>query len=129
MAMGEGDDWSFFKVANDAALAAKLFQTLNQKSTWPGLTEPEAHLLFTPEWRTQLHGLAMDSLVDELRPYLLLRTDTRGELFVIHNDCLRWTQNMITFYRAFVEVRCPFLHTCAPTLNCGAPCCSAKCRT
>jgi asparagine synthase (glutamine-hydrolysing) len=94
---------------DENALTLRLFALFNQSYTWPGLTEAEAELLYSPCLRKEIRGLAFDSFREELGRYWALRPDVRGELFYFHNHCSRLTQNMITFARSHIEVRFPFL--------------------
>jgi asparagine synthase (glutamine-hydrolysing) len=93
---------------DDAALIAHMFPLLNQKYTWPSVTEAEEHLLYSEQLRGEVQGLAFDSFRDELSRYLGYRSDVRTEFFSISNHVRRMTHNMVVFARSHVEVRFPF---------------------
>lgn len=93
---------------NDETLLVHLFYLFNQKYSWPSLTEAEGELIFTDSHKAEMRGLAFDSFRSELTPFLHLREDIKAELFFIRNHCMRLTHNMVTMYRAYVEVRFPF---------------------
>ncbi len=85
-----------------------LFHLFNQRFTWPSLTEAEELLLYPDDLRRKMRGRAFESFSAELAPYLSLRPDIRAGLFFLRNHDARLTQNTITFYRAFIDVRLPF---------------------
>ena len=93
---------------DDAALITHLFHLFNQEYTWPSITEAEENLLYCEAMRRQVQGLAFDSFRAEMSRYLGYRPDVRAEYFFIDNHCHRLTQNMVTFARSHIEVRCPF---------------------
>lgn len=93
---------------DDQALTTYLFGQYNQHYTWPGLTEAEERLLYTPAMWARVRGLAFESFQEELRPYLALRPDVRSGYFYIRNHCGRLTHNMMAMYRSHMEVRFPF---------------------
>jgi len=93
---------------NDDTLLVHLYHLYNQEYSWPSLTEAEESLLYNDALRPQMRGLAFDSFRSEFEPFLHLRQDIKAELFFIRNHCLRFTFNMVTMYRAYVEVRFPF---------------------
>ena len=93
---------------DNSAMLNRLFYLFNQKYTWPSITEGEEKFLYQDSLKPKLLGLAFDSFRDEFQNYTHLRQDIRGEVFYLRNHCRRLTQNLNTFYRAFVEVRYPF---------------------
>ena len=93
---------------DNTALLNRLFYLFNQKYTWPSITEGEEKFLYHDSIKKNLSGLAFDSFRDEFQNFTNLRQDIRGEVFYIRNHCRRLTQNLNTFYQAFIEVRYPF---------------------
>lgn len=108
--MGHPDVISPLRVnpVDDAALITHLFPLLNQKFTWPSITEAEEQLLYCEPIHNKMQGLAFDSFRTELSRYLNYRSDVRSEYFSINNHVRRMTQNAVTFMRSHVEVRFPF---------------------
>lgn len=90
------------------ALLAELYQAFTRSYTWPGLTEGEERLLYTPEFSKKATGLAFDSMQQEFKRYEKYREDNRAEYFYVRNHCFRLTHNMVTFIRSHIEVRFPF---------------------
>lgn len=93
---------------NFSTLVTNSFQKFNQAFTWPGLTEAEENLLYTPAYAKQMQGLAFESYRAEIAPYWNFRHDYSHEFFYLVNHCLRLTINMITFARSYIESRFPF---------------------
>jgi asparagine synthase (glutamine-hydrolysing) len=94
---------------DDLALSIRTFECFNQKFTWPSITEAEERYLYTNDLYRQMRGLAIDSLQEELIPYMAYRGEVRGDYFWYDNQGLRMTQNMIVFMRSHLDVRFPFL--------------------
>jgi asparagine synthase (glutamine-hydrolysing) len=97
-----------YSAVDDIALTNRLFHLYNQEYTWPSLTESEEINLYAPPLNKMMRGIAFDSFQEELKPFLGLRPDIRGELFYVNNHCRRLTHHMVTFTRSHVEVRFPF---------------------
>ncbi len=93
---------------DETALVAHLFHLYAHKFTWPGISESEAELVYGDSLRSEMHGLAFESLRGEFSKYLGYRRDLRSGYFYLHNHCLRLTINMITFARSHIEARFPF---------------------
>ncbi len=93
---------------NESALAVEMFKQFNQAYTWPGLTEAEARLLYTPTFGKQAGGLAVDSLREEFHRFWDLRRQYAAEHFYVVNHCWRFTGHMVTTARSHIEVRFPF---------------------
>ncbi|MGD9906009.1 MAG: asparagine synthase-related protein, partial [Vicinamibacterales bacterium] len=91
-----------------AALLSPLFQAFVSTFTWPGLTEAEERQLYAPSQRPTMVGLAFESMAEAFAHYDRYRLEYRAEIFYVHNHCYRLTQNMVTFTRSHLEVRCPF---------------------
>jgi asparagine synthase (glutamine-hydrolysing) len=94
---------------DDLALVSRLFMVMNLKHTWPGLDEAEERLLYTPEFMKKVQGLAFDSFLEELKPYLQYRSDIRGEYFFVDQHNMRFINNMAVFGRSHIEFRHPYL--------------------
>ena len=84
------------------------FKQFNQSYTWPGISEAEEKLLYTPEFGKQAIGRALDSMIAEYRPYWQFRRHYAAEFFYVDNHCMRLTQNMVTVARSHLEMRFPF---------------------
>jgi len=108
MAYQESPNYYHHDYVDDTARAVALFQFFTSKHTWPGLTEAEERSLYQPDLWPTMNGLAFESFCEELAKYGDVRPDVRGEVFYLRNHCGRLTQNLITFYRAYMEVRYPF---------------------
>ena len=93
------DEWS---------VALRTYQQFNQAYTWPGLTDFEEHLLFTPEFKEQAVGRAFEFLLSEFSRFWKFRHEYAAEYFYITNHCWRSTQNMVTLCRMAVEARFPY---------------------
>jgi len=93
---------------DDTTLTALVFDGLTRQYTWPGLTESEERLLFAAPYRPRLVGRAFESFTTAFAGYARYRLDNRAEYFYVRNHCARLTQNMVTFMRSHIEVRCPF---------------------
>ncbi len=93
---------------DDNAILTELYQAFTRSYTWPGLTEAEERLVYTPEFGKQAVGLAFDTMQEEFKRYAKYRQDNRAEYFYVRNHCFRLTQNMVTFIRSHIEVRFPF---------------------
>ncbi len=91
-----------------ATSTVHLFDGFISDFTWPGITESEELMLYTPTIRKQMNGLAFQSLQDEYKRYEKFKLLYRGEYFYIANHCFRMTLNMNTIARSHFEVRFPF---------------------
>lgn len=93
---------------DDFALITRLYGFLTQLVTWPGMTEAEERMVYTPDYRKQLVGLAFESLMQEFAPYQQMNPTWRAEYFFMMNHDRRSTHNMNTITRSHLEVRFPF---------------------
>jgi asparagine synthase (glutamine-hydrolysing) len=93
---------------DEYTLAVENFKQFNQAYTWPGLTEGEERLLYTPEYGKQLMGRAFESMRQELHPFWRFRKHYAAEFFYIVNHCWRMTGHMVTTARSHIEMRFPF---------------------
>ncbi len=93
------DQWS---------VALHIYQQFNQAYAWPGLTDAEEHLLFTPEFGKKAGGRAFESLLTEFARFWEFRKEYAAEYFYVVNHCGRSTHHMITTQRSTLEARFPF---------------------
>jgi asparagine synthase (glutamine-hydrolysing) len=89
-------------------VALRTYQQFTQAYTWPGLTDVEERLLFTPEVGKQMVGRAFESLLAEFSRFWKFRQEYAAEYFYIVNHCCRYTFHMVTTIRSALEVRFPF---------------------
>lgn len=76
--------------------------------TWPGLTDAEERLLFTPEFGKRALGRAFESMLYEFSRFWKFRKEYAAEYFYVVNHCWRFTYHMVTTARSAIEVRCPY---------------------
>lgn len=93
------DQWS---------VALRTYQQFNQAYTWPGLTDAEERLLYTPAFARQAGGRAFESLLHEFSRFWNFRHEYAAEYFYVVNHCWRFTHHMITTLRSSIEARFPF---------------------
>ncbi len=93
------DQWS---------VALRTYQQFTRAYTWPGLTDAEEHLLFTPELRQQAGWRAFESFQAEFARFWNFRHEYAAEYFYVVNHCWRFTQQMVTTFRSALEGRFPF---------------------
>lgn len=93
---------------DEASVVAESFTRFSQNHKWPGLTEPEEEMLYTPAFRPQMQGVAFDSLRQEFHRFWDFRHDYSAEYFYMVNHVWRFTINMVTTARSHIEVRFPF---------------------
>jgi asparagine synthase (glutamine-hydrolysing) len=94
---------------DEVALLIRNFECYNQSYTWPSITEAEESYLYTNDLYKKIKGLAIDSLREELAPYIAYRKEVRCDYFGYDNHDLRLTLYMIVFMRSHLDVRFPFL--------------------
>jgi asparagine synthase (glutamine-hydrolysing) len=94
---------------DDYSLVSLMFSVMSIHHTWPGLTEAEERLLYTPSYMEKMQGLAFDSLYEELKPYLQYPPGVRGELFFVSQHNMRLINNMAVFGRSHIEFRYPYM--------------------
>ncbi|MFV2045681.1 MAG: asparagine synthetase B, partial [Anaerolineales bacterium] len=104
-----GNSWDplLHDATDNWAFECYLFHLHTQKYTWPGLTEAEAHCLFTDEYQTRLQGLAFDSLRSQARKLRDYPMEQQAEYFFILHHNRRLTQNFVVFNSSHVENRFP----------------------
>jgi asparagine synthase (glutamine-hydrolysing) len=89
-------------------VALRTYQQFTSAYTWPGMTDAEERMLFTPEFGTKAGGMAFESLLSEFSRFWKYRQHYAAEYFYIVNHCWRFTQQMITTLRSTFEARFPF---------------------
>ncbi len=122
-------DSLLYEPVDRLALLQELFYRLNQTHSWPGLTEGESRLLYTPVFREKALGQAFDSMVEEFKPYERFRKNNQVDYFFLVNHCGRMTGNMIKIARSHMEVRFPywdfrfieFVYSLNPRFRMGRP--------
>jgi asparagine synthase (glutamine-hydrolysing) len=94
---------------DDLAFLTRMFWLLNQSHNWPGLTESEERLLYTPAAYSRLAGLAFESLRQEMQAYLNYDYPRRGDFFILAQSDLQHYTHYLTFTRSHLDVRYPYL--------------------
>lgn len=107
--------------SDEETFAQRFYHGFCNEYTWPGLTESEADALFGPPGSPNLHGLAFDSLRQELTHTQHVSSPYRADYFYVKQHCRRSTQNMIVFARSAIEVRCPYFDYDLVTFLYGLP--------
>jgi asparagine synthase (glutamine-hydrolysing) len=94
---------------DDHSLVSRMYTEMTTEHVWPGLSEAEERLLYTPRYLEKIQGLAFDSLYEELKPFLQIRPGVRGELFFVDQHNMRLINYMAVFGRSHIEFRYPYL--------------------
>jgi len=89
-------------------VALRTYQQFTQAYTWPGLTDSEERLLFTPQAGKMMIGRAFDSMLGEFSRFWKFRQEYAAEYFYLVNHCCRFTHHMVITIRSALEVRFPF---------------------
>jgi len=93
---------------DDDLMTTELYRYFCFLFTWPGLTDAEERMLYTPGYHAQMIGRAYESMAAEFAPYKSYRMENKAEYFYLDSQCLRMTINMLTVARSHLEVRAPF---------------------
>jgi asparagine synthase (glutamine-hydrolysing) len=93
---------------SEADFIQRMYDVFCQKLTWPGLTEAEAHALFSGRGAAHLRTLAFDSLSDEIARTRFYPANRRADYVLIEQHVRRSLQQQVVFARSSIEVRCPF---------------------
>ncbi len=93
---------------DDTAFLAHCFGYLNQRFSWPGTTEAEEKLLYTPQWYARMRDRAFESLRTALRPYLVYPPQRRMDFFCAIHQGARLSNLNVVYQRAWFEARYPF---------------------
>lgn len=90
------------------AVGLRTYHQFINAYTWPGLSDSEERLLYTPEYSKKMAGMALDSMLDEFSRFWKYRQVYAAEYFYVVNHCWRSTQQMVTTLRSSFEARFPF---------------------
>ena len=93
---------------DDDCFNSRLYNLLSQNTTWPSLDDAEERLLYSPNFRNEMIGLAYDSFMEELTHYDHLPYYQRAAYFALCNPDRRLFQYFTVFHRAAFEQRFPF---------------------
>ncbi|GAB4524208.1 MAG: hypothetical protein Fur0018_07560 [Anaerolineales bacterium] len=96
------------QAVDDTAFLAHWYHDLNQRFSWPGITEAEEKLLYTPSWYAQMRERAFESLRTALRPYLRYPLDRRVDFFALIHQGARLSNLNVVYQRGWFEARYPF---------------------
>jgi len=96
------------KAPDDLAFNTQLFELYSQKYTWPGITYAEERYIYSDQYASRLPGLAFDSFMAELKPYVGLPYPQRAAAFNLLNHYNRYLGYSVVFGRAFIEYRLPY---------------------
>lgn len=101
------DDEVLYGSQDHMAFATRLFQLLNQKTTWPSIDSTEENLLFSRRLAPQMRSLAFNSFLSELEKYQHWSNKLKAAYFSFSVD-RRLYQYYTVFHKAFIEQRFPF---------------------
>jgi len=93
---------------DDIAFDCHAFFYLNQKFSWPGITEAEERCLYTPETYAEVSGRAWESLRKELGRFKEFPYARRLDFFTTIYQGTRLSNLNVVYQRAFFEARYPF---------------------
>jgi asparagine synthase (glutamine-hydrolysing) len=94
---------------DDIAWMAGLFHVMNQKNTWPSITEAEEQLLYFPEfYNSYIKGRAFESFREEALKAQVYDKQTRTEFFIWEHCDRRLFQMYTVFFGAYLENRYPY---------------------
>ncbi len=94
---------------DDVAFVGQMFYCLNQRFCWPGITEAEEKLLYTPEMYPVMRDRAFESLVRELSKFSRFDRVRQADYFLAIHQGSRLSHLNLVYQRAFLEVRYPFV--------------------
>lgn len=92
---------------DEIAYLTRLFELCNQVYCWPGISEAEERVLYTPALSARLQGLAFESLRQEIQPYLRYDRTRRVDYFGFQVE-IRHYGYYVTFTRSHLDVRYPY---------------------
>lgn len=75
-------------------VALRTYQMFTSAYTWPGLTDAEERLLFSPQFATQANGRAFELLMTEFSRFWNYRQEYAAEYFYVANHCWRFTHHI-----------------------------------
>jgi asparagine synthase (glutamine-hydrolysing) len=101
------DDEVLYGSQDNMAFASRLFQLLNQKTTWTSINGTEENFLYSPRLAPQMRNLAFNSFQSELDKYQHWSNKLKAAYFSFSAD-RRLYQYYTVFHKAFIEQRFPF---------------------
>ncbi len=93
---------------DETAFLAHWFYNLNQRFSWPGITEAEEKLLYTSEWHLQMRERAFESLKAALRPFVKYAYPRRVDYFAAIYQGARLSNLNVVYQRGWFEACYPF---------------------
>lgn len=93
---------------DDIAVDCQAFAYLNQRFSWPGITEAEERYLYTPETFAAICGQALESMKRELNHFRLFPAACLWDFFCTIYQGTRLSNLNVLHQRAFFEARYPF---------------------
>lgn len=93
---------------DDYCFNTRLYNLLSQNTTWQSLDDAEERLLYSPQYKEDMIGLAYDSFQEELSHFDHLPYYQRAAYFALCNPDRRLFQYFTVFHRAAFEQRFPF---------------------
>ncbi len=93
---------------DDIAFLAHWYHDLNQRFSWPGITEAEEKLLYTPAWYKTMRERAFASLQHALRPFMQYPPARRADYFTTIYQGTRLSNLNVVYQRGWFEARYPF---------------------
>ncbi len=96
------------RAPDDTAFLALWYHNLNQRFSWPGITEAEEKLLYTPAWYIRMRERAFESLRAALHPFLQYPPERRVDFFTAIYQGARLSNLNVVYQRGWFEARYPF---------------------
>jgi len=93
---------------DDSTFLAHLFHDLNQKHTWPGITEAEEKLLYQDTYFPQVQGAAFESIKNSLQPFNRFPPKKRMDYFQVIYQGSRFSNLNNIYQKAYFETSSPF---------------------
>lgn len=106
---GTGLRGEYLTSIDDMTYAAAIFTGLSTLENWPGMSEIDEQLLYTPELFGLVKGRAFSSLCESLAPFSIYPEPLRTELFTLYTSDIRHYAHYIDFKRTAIEVTLPFI--------------------
>ncbi len=102
------NDPALLNAGDDVTFLQRMFDDLNQRTTWPSADEAEEGLMYVPRMRQELAGRSFESLREELKAFEHMPYLRRAEYFALVNPDRRMFQYYTIFKRSAIELRFPF---------------------
>ncbi|HEB64709.1 MAG TPA: asparagine synthetase B family protein [Chloroflexi bacterium] len=93
---------------DDTAFLALWYHNLNQRFSWPGITEAEEKLLYTPSWHLRMRERSFESLKEALRPFANFSPPRRVDYFSAIHQGARLSNLNVVYQRGYFEACYPF---------------------